>query len=143
MEIWKNIEYDSLEFEYEVSNLGNVRSLNYYGSGKTHNLKVRYSPTGARHVLLAGRKVRSIAQLVLNAFVEPRPSEKHFTHHIDGDLQNDAAENLEWRHMSVQNALNGRNGFRYPKGHSYYGIGNRFKTQNEADASKVSNEQDN
>jgi NUMOD4 motif len=142
MEIWKGIEYASLEFEYEVSNLGNVRSLNYYGTGKTHNLKIRHSPTGARHVLLAGRRVRSIAQLVLNAFVEQRPSEKHFTHHKDGDVQNDSAENLEWRHISVQNGLNGRNGFRYPKGNNY-GIVTRFKPKKDNDSVQVASNQDN
>ncbi|MEO0041208.1 MAG: hypothetical protein RL329_656 [Bacteroidota bacterium] len=132
MEIWKDLESDIIEFDYQVSNLGNVRSTNYNRTGKTQNLKIRYSPTGSRCALFAGRKIRSIAQLVLNAFVEPRPSAKHFAHHKDGDLNNDAAENLEWRHIQVQNTINSRKGaeqgkgFRFPKGHSY-GMKTRFK----------------
>jgi hypothetical protein len=120
MEIWKTIESPQLEFEYQVSNLGNVRSMNYRGTGSIQILKVRLSPSNARQTLLAGRKVRSIAQLVLCAFGEPRPSEKHFSHHKDGNVMNDCIENLEWRHIKVQNALNGINGYRYPKGHPFY-----------------------
>ena len=88
MEIWKEIKNDAfIEFSYEVSNLGNVRSLNYNRTGKTQNLKVRFSPSKNRCVMLSGGKTYSIAQLVLTAFVEPKPSEKHFAFHKNGDFQ--------------------------------------------------------
>jgi NUMOD4 motif len=119
MEIWKNIESLHLEFEYQVSNLGNVRSMNYRGTGSIQILKVRLSPSKARQTLLAGRTVRSIAQLVLCAFGEPRPSEKHFSHHKDGNVMNDCIENLEWRHIQDQNILNRHKGI-YPKNHPNY-----------------------
>jgi hypothetical protein len=119
MEIWKDIESSSLEFDYQVSNMGNVRSMNYNRTGKVKVLKVRLSPSNARQTLLAGRKVRSIAQLVLCAFGEPRPSEKHFSHHKDGNVMNDCIENLEWRHIQDQNILNRHKGI-YPKNHPKY-----------------------
>jgi hypothetical protein len=130
MEIWKEIESPSLEFDYEVSNQGNVRSLNYRGTGKTQELKYRYTRLGARHVLLAGRKVRSVAQLVLLTFGEPRPSEKHFSHHKDGNIQNDCIENLEWQYIGIQNAINTINAFKFPKGHSYGLKGIKFQKGN-------------
>jgi hypothetical protein len=120
MEIWKDIESASLEFNYQVSNLGNVRSMNYNRTGKIQNLKVRLSPSNARQVLLAGRMVRSIAQLVLCAFGQPRPSEKHFSHHKDGNILNDSIENLEWRHISIQNGMNWKKAQKYSKSHPAY-----------------------
>jgi hypothetical protein len=45
MEIWKDIEQVSLEFDYQVSNMGNVRSMNYNRTGKIQVLKVRLSPS--------------------------------------------------------------------------------------------------
>ena len=130
MEIWKEIDSETfIEFSYEVSNLGNVRSLNYNRTGKTQNLKVRFSPTDRRVVVLAGRKAFSVAQLVLTAFVEPKPSEKYFAFHKSGDFRDDSLENLEWRLKSVQNKLNGKTGHKFKKGHTY-GVGSRFKSGN-------------
>jgi hypothetical protein len=129
MEIWKLIEpISTLDFEYEVSNLGNVRSLNYNRTGKVQNLKIRFSPSGNRCVLLTGNKVYSVAQLVLNAFVGPKPSESHIPFHKNGDNQDDSIENLEWRHISLQNKQNGKTGFKFKAGHSY-GLHTRFQKE--------------
>lgn len=38
----------------------------------------------------------SIARLVLIAFIEPLPSDKHFAHHIDGNTLNNNSNNLCW-----------------------------------------------
>ena len=127
MEIWKSIDHlEIVDFDYEVSNLGNVRSLNYNRTGKTQNLKMRHTPQGNRCVWLAGKQVRSIAQLVLTAFVEPRPSDKHLPHHKDGNPSNDCLDNLEWRDISVQNRLNGKTGNKFQAGHGF-GTASRFK----------------
>jgi NUMOD4 motif len=139
MEIWKEIKNESvIDFDYEVSNYGNVRSLNYNRTGKTQNLKIRISPSGNRCVLLAGNKVRSIPQLVLAAFVEPQPTDKHRVHHKDGDCTNVHLDNLEWQHMSVQNKINGKTGNKFQKGHPFAfkkgnqtGAENRFKKGNQ------------
>jgi hypothetical protein len=142
MEIWKDIESASLEFDYQVSNFGNVRSLNYNRTGKVKNLQVRYSPTNARQVLLAGKIVRSIAQLVLNHFGEPRPSDKHFSHHKDGNILNDCIENLEWRHISVQNAINSKNGSRHRKEHASDEQSKGLKPETDVTESPAHNETD-
>ena len=126
MEIWKSIGHSIIDFDYEVSNLGNVRSLNYNRTGKTQNLKSRHTPQGNRCVWLAGKQIRSVAQLVLIAFVEPRPSDKHFPHHKDGNSANDNLDNLEWRHVSIQNTLNGKTGNKFQAGHGF-GAECRFK----------------
>jgi NUMOD4 motif len=39
MEIWKDFESSSLEFDYQISNMGNVRSMNYNRTGKVKVLK--------------------------------------------------------------------------------------------------------
>ena len=44
MEIWKDIE--GYEGAYQVSNLGNVRSLNYNNTGKVKNLKKQVTKRG-------------------------------------------------------------------------------------------------
>jgi hypothetical protein len=120
MEIWKAIQHlDIIDFDYEVSNFGNVRSLNYNRTGKTRNLKIGQTPQGNRCVRLAGKQTRSVAQLVLTVFVEPRPSDKHFPYHKDGDASNDNLENLEWRHISLQNGENGKNGHKFQAGHDF------------------------
>ncbi len=127
MEIWKAIQHvDIIDFDYEVSNLGNVRSLNYNRTGKTQNLKIGHTPQGNRCARLAGNQTRSVAQLVLTAFVEPRPSDKHIPHHKDGNPSNDCLDNLEWRHVSVQNTLNGKTGNKFKAGHTF-GTESRFK----------------
>lgn len=127
MEIWKAIQHlDIIDFDYEVSNLGNVRSLNYNRTGKTRNLKIRQTPQGNCCVWLAGKQVRSVAQLVLTTFVEPRPSDKHFPHHKDGNASNDSLDNLEWRDIGLQNALNGKNGHKFQAGHNF-GTQSRFQ----------------
>jgi hypothetical protein len=139
MEIWKEIKNESvIDFDYEVSNFGNVRSLNYNRTGKTQNIKIRTTPSGNRCVVLAGNKVRSVAQLVLATFVEPQPTDKHRVHHKDGDCTNDHLDNLEWQHMSVQNALNGDKGRKFRKGHEFgfkkgnpIGMESRFKKGNQ------------
>jgi hypothetical protein len=141
-EIWKEIKNESvIDFDYEVSNYGNVRSLNYNRTGRTQNLKIRTTPQGNRCVLLAGNKVRSIPQLVLAAFVEPQPTDKHRVHHKDGDCTNDHLDNLEWRHMSVQNKINGAKGNVFQKGHQLgfkkgnpIGAESRFKKGNQIGA---------
>lgn len=126
METWKLIEaVSTLDFEYEVSDLGNVRSLNYNRTGKIQNLKMRYSPSRNRVVMLTGGKVYSVAQLVLTTFVGAKPSEKHQPFHKDGNRENDSLENLEWQEKSVQNKLNGKTGFKFTKGHKF-GLVSRF-----------------
>jgi hypothetical protein len=114
MEIWKDIPNQAPN--YQVSNLGNVRSLDFNRTGITRNL-TKQASFSSNYCVRIGKKAYSVAQFVLLAFVGERPSAMHFAHHKDGNPLNDCVENLEWRHVSIQNRINGKNGAKYQKGH--------------------------
>jgi len=90
---------------YEVSNLGRVRSLDRWvrvNSGRRRTGVRYFSPaqTGKnkkyKRVLLRNPdKQRPVHQLVLEAFVGPRP-ENCQVRHLDGDPSNNRLDNLAW-----------------------------------------------
>ena len=91
MEIWKEIEgYEAL---YEVSNLGNVKSLK---RNKIRKLsKDRY---GYLFIALSKNDVKKqykIHRLVAQAFIE-NPNNYEEVNHKDEDKTNNKVENLEW-----------------------------------------------
>lgn len=92
-EVWKQIEgYPN----YEVSNLGNVRSLNYNGTGTVQILKQRCTPKGYSSVCLYNngkRKNCLVHRLVWEAFCGKIPEGLH-TDHISGDKSNNFLSNL-------------------------------------------------
>ena len=91
MEVWKSIEwYES----YEVSNLGNVRSLNYRNTGKVRNLVPKVNNYGRLWVDLKG-KAFLIHRLVAEAFI-PNDKQLPQINHKDENPKNNAVENLEW-----------------------------------------------
>lgn len=102
-EIWRPIE--GFDGEYEVSNYGRVRTLNFFRrtkDGKWYPVKARilkqYNQKGYLHVNLARNghyKRFRVHRLVACAFI-PKIDGKTDVNHIDGNKQNNNAENLEW-----------------------------------------------
>jgi len=97
LEIWKPIpDWE----EYEVSNLGRVRSLDRVRRQGLFKGKVLkpcivgggYHAVGLRHPFIKYRMYK-IHKLVLSVFVGPRPKGKE-TRHLDGDKTNNKLSNL-------------------------------------------------
>lgn len=95
-EEYRDIEgYEGL---YEVSNLGNVNSLNYYRSGKEKKLKPIKDNNGYLYVCLCKEREHikyGIHRLVAEAFIS-NPDNLPQVNHKDEDKTNNKVDNLEW-----------------------------------------------
>ena len=102
-EKWKDIQgYEGL---YQVSNLGNVRSLDrivkhypkdYFQEGRV--LKSALTKNGYPMVVLLNhndRKTKKIHRLVAEAFI-PNLNNYNVVNHKDENKENNCVENLEW-----------------------------------------------
>ena len=100
MEEFRKIEgYDN----YEVSNLGNVKSL------KSNILLTPINRGGYKRVSLSkdGKKFKfDVHRLVAKGFI-PNPENKPFVDHIDNDRSNNDVNNLRWVSIS-QNSMNSK-----------------------------------
>ncbi len=95
-EIWKDV--NGFEGLYQVSNLGNVKSLHYFGGDKEHIMHPALSKSGYLLVTLTKNKkhaATSVHVIVAKAFVDNKCG-KTQVNHIDGNKRNNNAENLEW-----------------------------------------------
>ena len=95
-EIWKDI--DEFEGLYQVSNLGNVKSLNYRHTGKERILKPLTDKYGYLFVTIYKNgklKNYKIHRLVAKAFI-PNPDGKPEVNHKDENKINNCVDNLEW-----------------------------------------------
>lgn len=104
MELWLAIP--EFEGEYEVSDLGNVRSLDrqqssYGGRVWTRRGRPMKQTWDGRYyvVSLCGSKTKArryVHQLVLEAFVGPRPDSTYHGCHKSGDARDNTLTNLRW-----------------------------------------------
>lgn len=97
VEIWRDIDgFDG----YQVSNLGNVRSLNYNGTGNVQILKSSLSGSNRAYksvsMQVADKVIRrNVHRLVARAFI-PNPNDLPEINHIDENGTNNKVSNLEW-----------------------------------------------
>lgn len=95
-EIWKPVKgYEGL---YEVSNFGNVLSLNWKNTGKQKLLFLKRHTDGYRQVQLfkhGNSRMVCVHRLVAEAFI-PNPNGLPQVNHIDYDRANNRVSNLEW-----------------------------------------------
>ena len=106
LEIWKDIpNYEGL---YQVSNLGNIKSLNYLRTGKEVVLRPRLNGNGYYRAVLSNQgkvKNKYVHRLVMLAFV----GESELTvNHKNGVKTDNRLENLEYctRSENMQHAFN-------------------------------------
>lgn len=109
-EEWKNVE--GFKGLYQVSNLGNVKSLNYNNSGKEQILKqsIRNS-NGSKCVTLCRNGKRqnySVHRLVATAFLQ-NPFNYKEVNHKDENRHNNNVMNLEWCNRTYNNNYGTRN----------------------------------
>ena len=100
-EIWKDIkDYEGL---YQVSNLGNIKSLEFNNRTTNHQkreklLKSFCNKLGYQRVVLYKNKVKKqllVHRIVAEAFI-PNPNNLPQVNHKDGVRNNNAIDNLEW-----------------------------------------------
>jgi hypothetical protein len=90
-EIWKLIDGDD---RYYVSNLGNIKTIDYNHRQIEKKLKPVLRNNGYKFVYI-NKKQLAVHRLVAKAFLE-NPYNKPFVNHIDGNKTNNNVKNLEW-----------------------------------------------
>lgn len=107
-EIWKDIQ--GFEGLYQVSNCGNVKSLNYRCLGKEKVLIPRKNTCGYLFVGLWKKRkehIYTIHRLVMMTFRPVENMEQLEVDHIDTNIDNNNLENLRWatRKENLNNPL--------------------------------------
>lgn len=95
-EVWKDIK--GYEGFYQVSSLGNVRSLNWGNTGEIRNLYLKPHNKGYLQVELSfakKKKMYTVHRLVAETFID-NPNNYPCVNHKDENKKNNAISNLEW-----------------------------------------------
>ena len=95
-EIWKDIPH--YEGKYQVSNLGNIKSLHFKHQNIQKLLKPTLNSSGYYKIELyrdGKSKIFYVHRVVASVFI-PNPHNKPEVNHIDGNKLNNMVNNLEW-----------------------------------------------
>ena len=107
-EEWRDIKgYENM---YQISNMGNVKSLNYKQTGREKIMKSLVDKDGYLFVCLCkNRKVKpfKVHRLVAQAFIS-NPNNYPCVNHKDENKQNNCVSNLEFCTVKYNNIYNGR-----------------------------------
>jgi hypothetical protein len=116
-EIWKKIPEFS---RYEISNLGNIRSLNYMDRGIVKNLKPALDKGYMKTMIKNDNgkyKTIAIHRIVASVFLGKKPTKKHEVNHINGAKNDNRLCNLEYmtrkenvRHAYTNNLVGSKKG---------------------------------
>lgn len=91
-EIWKQLVLDGKQYNYEISNLGNVKSLE---TKKMMSLDKNYRYMRCHLTRDSKRKTYLVHRLVAATFIE-NPNNLAYVNHINHDKNDNRVENLEW-----------------------------------------------
>lgn len=103
METWKDIV--GYEGKYQVSNLGNIRSLNFHRSHETKIMKCILDKDGYSIIMLykdGKGTIYKVHRLVAEAFI-PNPNGFPCVNHKDENPSNNDVTNLEWCTVAYNN----------------------------------------
>lgn len=99
IEIWKSLDFLGY-LNYEVSNMGQVKSLNYRHTGKERLLKPSKDKDGYLQLSLyqnTQKKTFRVHKLIALAFIpNDNPIEKTEINHLDENKENNHVSNLCW-----------------------------------------------
>ena len=99
-EIWKDIK--GYEGKYQVSDKGNVRSLNYNNTGQPRNLKQKINRYGYNEVKLSkNNKTKNflVSTLVAQAFLNKVNPDKEVMHIYD--INDNSVDNLKYGYRKI------------------------------------------
>lgn len=143
-EIWKDI--DNYEGLYQISNFGNIKSLNYNGTKKEKELKQIPDKDGYMKIGLCKNNIlkeKKIHRLVVEAYLNKKKFKytdkddklkyinnlnKLEVNHKDENKQNNNLDNLEWCTHSYNNNYGSKNKTISKKVNQYDLNGNYIKT---------------
>ena len=107
VEIWKSLDFMGYP-NYEVSNFGRIKSLNYKCSGKEQIMKLKKDDYLRIQLFNNGKdKFFQVHRLVALAFI-PNPDNLPIINHKDENKYNNKVENLEWCDIQYNNCYGTR-----------------------------------